>query len=225
MGKTDKNQAKLQFDRRKSSGPPGDRAKFGPEKEPDVPSGEEQDLCQILVAMQHSLTQIDGKIDSLSYRMDRMTERLDKHAERLGQSERRVSEVEDGQTQLATSHVKLNKELNSLRLKVDDLEARSGRDNLRIVGVAESTEIDNMENFIERLLVQLLGRTAFSDLFVVEKAHRSLVTHLPPGATLRPIIASLLNNRGRNADLCRARELKTLHYEGMTVLLYPDFML
>ncbi|KAJ1152498.1 hypothetical protein NDU88_005273 [Pleurodeles waltl] len=76
-----------------------------------MPSGKEQDLSQILVAMQHSLTQIDGKIDSLSYRLDKMTERLDKHAERLDQSERRVLEVEDGQTQLATSqrdHKKLD---------------------------------------------------------------------------------------------------------------------
>ncbi|KAJ1166410.1 hypothetical protein NDU88_006814 [Pleurodeles waltl] len=51
--------------------------------------------------------------------MDRMTELLDKHAERLDQLERRVSEVEDGQTELATGHVKLNKELNSLRLKIN----------------------------------------------------------------------------------------------------------
>ncbi|KAJ1201604.1 hypothetical protein NDU88_005411 [Pleurodeles waltl] len=77
----------------------------GSERGPDMPASEEQDLHQILVAMQHSLTQINGKIDSLSYRMDIMTERLDKHAERLYQSERRVSEVEDGQTQLAASHV------------------------------------------------------------------------------------------------------------------------
>ncbi|KAJ1089408.1 hypothetical protein NDU88_002559 [Pleurodeles waltl] len=53
-----------------------------------------------------------------------MTECLDKHAERLDQSERRVSEVEDGQMQLAASHFKLNHEVHSLRLKVDDLEAR-----------------------------------------------------------------------------------------------------
>ncbi|KAJ1140419.1 hypothetical protein NDU88_006771 [Pleurodeles waltl] len=58
-----------------------------------VPAGEEQDLRQILVVMQYSLTQIDGKIDSLSYRMDRMTERLDKHAERLDQLGRGISEV------------------------------------------------------------------------------------------------------------------------------------
>ncbi|KAJ1104878.1 hypothetical protein NDU88_002286 [Pleurodeles waltl] len=141
------NQAKLQFDSRKSHSPGGDGIDPGSERRPDKPAVEEQDLRQILVAMQHSLTQNDGKIDSLSYRMDRMTERLDKHAERLDQSERRVSEVEDGQTQLAATHVKLNKE-------VHDLEARSRRNNLRIVGVTEITAIDNMEGFIERLLVK-----------------------------------------------------------------------
>ncbi|KAJ1205821.1 hypothetical protein NDU88_001247 [Pleurodeles waltl] len=109
MGKTDKNQAKLQFDRRSSSGPAGDGEELGSERGAYTPSDEEQDLRQILPATQHSLTQIDGKIDSLSYRMDRMTEHLDKHAESLDQSERRVSEVEDGQTQLTTSHVKLNR--------------------------------------------------------------------------------------------------------------------
>ncbi|KAJ1112884.1 hypothetical protein NDU88_001145 [Pleurodeles waltl] len=167
-GKSDKNQAKLQFDRRKTSGPAGDGAELGPEKGPYIASGEEQDLHQILVAMQHSLTPTDGKIDSLSYRMDRMTEHLDKHAKHLNQSDRRVSEVEDGQTELVTSQVKLNKELNSLRLKVDDLEALSRRNNLRIVGVAEYTAIDNMEGFIEQLLVQLLGCATFSDLLVME---------------------------------------------------------
>ncbi|KAJ1123380.1 hypothetical protein NDU88_001850 [Pleurodeles waltl] len=203
MGKTDKNQAKLQFDSRKSHSPAGNLVEPGSERGPDMPSGEEQDLCQILVAMQHSLTQHDGKIDSLSYCMDRMTERLDKHAERLDQSEKRVSEVEDGQTR----HVKLYKEVHSLRLKVDDLEARSWRNYLRIVGVAESTAIDNMEGFIERLLVQLLGRTTFSDLFVVERAHRSLATHPTPGAPPCPIIERLLNYRDRDTALRRARKL------------------
>ncbi|KAJ1082869.1 hypothetical protein NDU88_003032 [Pleurodeles waltl] len=52
-----------------------------------MPADEELDLRHILVAMQHSLTQIDGKIDSLFYRMDRMSERLDKHAKRLDQAD------------------------------------------------------------------------------------------------------------------------------------------
>ncbi|KAJ1148454.1 hypothetical protein NDU88_001289 [Pleurodeles waltl] len=86
--------------------------------------------------------------------MDRMSERLDKHAERLDHVENRVSTVEDGQKELASSHTKFNKDLRALRLKVDDMEARSRRNNLRIVGIAESTAINNMESYIENLLVQ-----------------------------------------------------------------------
>ncbi|KAJ1216701.1 hypothetical protein NDU88_004302 [Pleurodeles waltl] len=99
MGKSDKTQAKLQFDRHKAGGPSGEDAGPGQAGGPSMPAGEEQDLRQILVTMQHSLTQIDGKIDSLSYCMDRMSEHLAEHAERLDQAERRISEVEDGQTE------------------------------------------------------------------------------------------------------------------------------
>ncbi|KAJ1157387.1 hypothetical protein NDU88_010100 [Pleurodeles waltl] len=122
-----------------------------------------------------------------------MTERLDKHAEWLDQSERRVSEVEDGQVELATGHARLSKELSSFQTKVDDLEARSVRNNLCIVGVAESTAMDNMAAFIERLLMQLLGQATFCGLFVVESPHRSLATRPPPGAPSRPIKANTVN--------------------------------
>ncbi|KAJ1212514.1 hypothetical protein NDU88_000169 [Pleurodeles waltl] len=65
--------------------------------------------------------------------MDRMTERLDKQAERLDQSERCISEVEDGQSPMATGQARMGKELATLQAKVDDLEAISHRNNLRIV--------------------------------------------------------------------------------------------
>ncbi|KAJ1112780.1 hypothetical protein NDU88_001041 [Pleurodeles waltl] len=96
----------------------------------------------------------------------------DKHAERLDHVENSVSTVEDGQTELASSHTKCNKDVSALRLKVDDMEARSRRNNLRIVGIAESTAINNMESYIENLLVQLLGRNTFSELFVIERPGR-----------------------------------------------------
>ncbi|KAJ1124670.1 hypothetical protein NDU88_003119 [Pleurodeles waltl] len=223
MGKADKTQAKLQFDQRKSQTTVGDRTETGMAGGTDMPAGEAPDLWQILAALQRSLTQIDSRIDSLSYRMDRMTERLDKHADRLDQSERHISEVEDGQSAMAMGQAKMGKELATLRAKVDDLEARSHRNNLGIVGIAESTAIDNMEGYIERLLVQVLGQDTFSSLFVVERALRSLATRPPLGAPPRPIIAKLLNYRDRNAALGRARELKTLQHEGMAISLYLDF--
>ncbi|KAJ1158288.1 hypothetical protein NDU88_010981 [Pleurodeles waltl] len=83
MGKTDKNQAILQFDQRKSQTSAGDRLVVGVSGGADMSLGEEPELRQILAAMQQSLTHIDSKIDSLVFRMDRMTERIDRHVEWL----------------------------------------------------------------------------------------------------------------------------------------------
>ncbi|KAJ1157199.1 hypothetical protein NDU88_009914 [Pleurodeles waltl] len=51
MDKMHKNQAKLQFDQRKSHSPARDREELGLAGGTNVSSGEEQDLRQILVAM------------------------------------------------------------------------------------------------------------------------------------------------------------------------------
>ncbi|KAJ1174516.1 hypothetical protein NDU88_006337 [Pleurodeles waltl] len=56
MGKTDKNQAILQFDQRKSQTSPGDRTVARVSGGADMPSGEEPELRQILAAMHQSLT-------------------------------------------------------------------------------------------------------------------------------------------------------------------------
>ncbi|KAJ1180217.1 hypothetical protein NDU88_005439 [Pleurodeles waltl] len=119
MGKTDKAQAKLHFERRKTFSQTREVTETELEKTSEVPAHEAQDLRHILAAMQQSLTQIDGKIDSLSYRMDRMSERLNKQAERLDQTERRVSTAEDGETALATGQLKVSTELAKLRVDVD----------------------------------------------------------------------------------------------------------
>ncbi|KAJ1130555.1 hypothetical protein NDU88_008906 [Pleurodeles waltl] len=139
MGKYNKAQPKLHFERRKTISHTGEGTETELEKTPEFPTHEDQDLQHILAAMQQSLTQIDGKINSLSYRMDRMSEQLDKQAERLDQGERRVSAVEDGQTALATGQLKVTTELGTLRHKMDDLESCSRRNNLRVVGIVEST--------------------------------------------------------------------------------------
>ncbi|KAJ1203580.1 hypothetical protein NDU88_007365 [Pleurodeles waltl] len=61
MGKTDKNQAILQFDQSKSQTSAGDRTVVGVSGGADMPSEVEPELRQILAAMQQSLTHIDRK--------------------------------------------------------------------------------------------------------------------------------------------------------------------
>lgn len=162
-------------------------------------------------------------MDSLAYRMDRMSKRMDKHAERIDMAEHRIFETEDAQNDMGEAQKRMAKLMSSIKDKAEDIEARSRRNNVRILGLAESTPTGTMELFIEKLLIQLLGRETFPDVFVVERTHRLLAAHPPPGAAPRPVIARLLNYRDRDAALRRARELKTLHYKGSELSLFPDF--
>ncbi|KAJ1100215.1 hypothetical protein NDU88_005302 [Pleurodeles waltl] len=70
---------------------------------------------------------------------------MDMHSERLDQLERCISEVKDSQSTMSSGQAKMSKERVALQVKVDDLEARSHRNNLRVVDAAESTAMDNME--------------------------------------------------------------------------------
>ncbi|KAJ1081880.1 hypothetical protein NDU88_002052 [Pleurodeles waltl] len=133
--------------------------------------------------------------------MDRMNEMLDKHSDSLDMVERRILDMEVDGTTLTSNQSTMGKTLAALQMKVEDLEAHSRQNNLRIVCIAESTSIDNNEKYIELLLIQLLGRQTFLDMFVVESEHRSLAACPPPGAPPRPVTDKLLNYRDRDAAL------------------------
>ncbi|KAJ1154576.1 hypothetical protein NDU88_007322 [Pleurodeles waltl] len=171
MGKTDKMQGILHFEQHKT---PMSRerctndvgATLG-----ELESDMEPEQKHILTAMQQSLATIDGKIDSLSFRMDRISEHLDKNAERLDTAECRISEDEDDYNTVASAQSKMDTTAAVLQAKVQDLKVLSRRSNIRVVGIAESTAIDNMEHYIEQLLVMLLERGSFSDIFVVKQPH------------------------------------------------------
>ncbi|KAJ1125509.1 hypothetical protein NDU88_003938 [Pleurodeles waltl] len=100
-----------------------------------------------------------------------------------------MSETKDEQVSTMATQKQLEKAYSLY------LDVRSRCNNLSIVGVAESTNVGNIESFVEGLLIELLGCNTFSDLFVVERAHRSLTQRPVLGARPSPIIARLLSHR------------------------------
>lgn len=192
MGKVDKTQTKLPFDakRAKARGAEGGGSASATTDNSDDEGG---DVKQMFATIQKSLHAMDGKIDSLVYRVDRMTERLDKQAERLDMSERCLTEVEEAHTETDQIQKQMATALMSLQDKAEDLEACSQQSNIRIMGLPETTPMGNAEQFIEKLLITLLERDCFSDIFVIERAPCSLGPRPPTGATPRPVVAKLLN--------------------------------
>lgn len=68
--------------------------------------------------------------------------------------------------------MELVEECKKLRDKCNDLESRSRRNNIRLVGVAEKEENGRPTEFIAELLPKLLGVENFTKPIVIDRAHK-----------------------------------------------------
>ncbi|KAG7511462.1 hypothetical protein JOB18_000822 [Solea senegalensis] len=83
---------------------------------------------------------LEEKLAKFANTLQAMTTRVEGNSERLDEAEGRVSTLED---MLATTENKLReveKKLQTLTEKADDLENRTRRDNLRVVGLKEEAD-------------------------------------------------------------------------------------
>ncbi|KAJ1198611.1 hypothetical protein NDU88_002450 [Pleurodeles waltl] len=183
MGRTDAKQQKLHFGAKKHTGAPPDQVEedaWPPLQDAQSGLGE---MNALLLIMQSSLSSIDGKMDTMTTRLDLLTAGLEKQSGRITEAEQRISNVEDVMQKRQEQLSQMDKLLKVIALKNDDLEARSRRNNIRIVGIPESRSRRNnirivgipesintgrMEQFMEQLLFALFGEEAFSRLLIME---------------------------------------------------------
>lgn len=135
----------------------------------------------------------------------------------------RLGLVEDTLPPLQESSDQANRLIAQLQQKQDDLENRMRRNNLRYVGLPEGTEGNNPASFLKDLLITTYGRKAFSQSFVVERAHWMKAKKPSPGASPRIVIAKFLNYKDRDAILHLARVKGNIPLHNHRVKAFPDF--
>lgn len=111
-------------------------------------------------------------------------------------------------------------EMALVQAKLEDLESRSRRHNIRIMGIKEKTENGKPSEFASSLLPELLGRENFDKPIQIDMAHRSA----KPAAGNRPraIITRLHHLQVKELMLRLARQKAPLRFKGDTVQIYPD---
>ncbi|XP_060758384.1 uncharacterized protein LOC132869046 [Neoarius graeffei] len=114
--------------------------------------------------------------------------------------------------------------------KNDDLENRSRRSNLRIIGLEEKAEGVDAESFLENWLTEVLGAENFPHPLRIERAHCIAVT--PPGSSgkqkpaterPRPLIAKFLNFKDKVRVMNAVRKKKAIMYNNRQVKFFSDF--
>ena len=147
----------------------------------------------------------------MTARIDTINVRINKHDTRLQELKTRTSTTEDELTTQDKRAKRMEAELLHVAATNEDLEGRSRRNNIRIVGVVETTNTGPMSTYVVNVLTEVFGRESFSTCFLVECAHRLLGPRPPMGAPPRPAIARLLNYHDRVAVLRLVREAGQVH--------------
>jgi hypothetical protein len=161
-----------------------------------------EDLNSTLNTLQQKTALIEKKQDDFEGGLNRIDNDVDNLSRRLSQAEHMVSD---------------------LKLKVDDMENRSRRCNLRLTGLPEGLEGNSPTKFVGILLLNTLGPVNFPNGIELQRAHRALAARPKPGQPPRVIMMQFLRYQDKERALARARQLGTLRHENNIIRLYPDY--
>lgn len=187
----------------------------GPEPEPT--------LLDVLKLIKVNHSDIMGKVEELKLDITIMRQDMHKMRDRVSETERRISDLEDAVGPVQATQKTHGTKILSLEDKVDDLENRLRRNNLRLVGLPERVEGADPVSFLESWFTQEFGKDCLSPCFVLERAHRVPGRPLPAGNPPRTMVIRLLNYRDRDAILQAARIKGSLKINNASVSLFPDY--
>lgn len=142
----------------------------------------------------------------------------------------RIKEVEDAASnhegrlsKLEGTCARIQAENEALRVKVIDLEARSRRQNIKIIGLPEKIEGGRPRDFLVKFIPELLGVDQFHTQLEVDWAHR--LGSRPPGDGTRPrvMIARIHYFHVKETILRLARQQFPLRFKEKPIYIFPDY--
>lgn len=196
------------------------------ENDGDNTHGEERtagDTEKLLEAINLCRTSLASQIEEVKVDISLIRQDFHKLRDRVKETETRISDMEDTIPPMRTEVHHMKQQIQQLFSKQEDLENRSRRCNLRLIGLPEGAEGKDPTLFLEQLLIKTYGREAFSPMLAVERAHRMPARPPPQGAPPRTFIAKMLNYRDRDAALRLARERGNIPLGNVKIAVFPDF--
>ena len=142
------------------------------------------------------------------------------NAKRIDDLEQSTSEWSSTVVSLESTVKRLQAEVQRLSDKCLDLEGRSRRQNIRLVGIEEGKEGNNARRFSATVLKEMLD---LDDTPRLDRAHRSLAEKPPPGEKPRPFIIRVHHEDVKEDILRISAQKKKLFYEERRVYIFPDF--
>lgn len=169
------------------------------------------------------LNGIASSISSVEGSLANLTGRVVETENRLDEAEHRISATEDASNSHGTQLAAMKKMVDHLQLKVDDLENRGRRKNLKIVGLPEKAEGSTpLVKFLQSMLPTWLGLPEGNPPLDIERAHRSLAPVPAPNGPPRSILVRFLRYPEKEAVLQAALKKRDVTHDGTRLRFYTD---
>lgn len=187
----------------------------------DASSASSPSTSDVMNAIKGMEKRITDKIDGVLEKVKEITERVE-------EAEERISGAEDEVTQLKTRVNTLESQVKLQLEKLDEMENRSRRNNVRLVGLPENEEGRDAGKFLESWIPSILEMK--DTALALERAHR--VGPRPQaengaGANAAPrrprtLIMKFLNYRQKEEVLRAAKDKGTVKYKDQAIRFFPD---
>lgn len=181
----------------------------------DAEAGQ-RDGADVLAAIRLMKADLSVQLKELASSNQEIEDSINVFSERLTEAEIRIGKAEDDITALTGKEQQLEKTVRELTQKLDNLENRSRRSNLRLIGLQEKSEGGDAAAFLQTWLPEVLGTDTFPNPVVIENAHR-----LPNGPP-RALIMKFLNYQDKVRVMRAARQKGKVMYQERQVMFFPD---
>lgn len=186
-------------------------------------------LTSLLEEHRHSISaamsaELRSAFISLEAKLDTVQATVTDFGERIASLESNANLTEERIQALEASCSTLSETCAKLNTKNIDLEGRSRRNNIRIVGLPESIEGPRPTTFFSDVLKEIFGDQVLQTPPELDRAHRSLAAKPRQGDRPRPVIVCLHRHQTKELIIREARKRRNdLKYRDSPVRIYEDF--
>lgn len=183
-----------------------------------------EDMTTLFAQQKETLSaEFRSSFESLNSKLDHINSTISDHGVRISSLEEDRATIDHRLTQLEDSYQTLQKENDMLKDRLADLEGRSRRSNIRIIGLPENFGGPRPTIFFSELLVEVLGHATLSSPPGIDRAHRSLAPKPALGAKPRAVILCLHRFQIKELIIREARKRGDLSYKGHPLRIYEDY--
>lgn len=169
-------------------------------------------------------TEFNAAFSKLETKLDNIQTTILDHHQRLSSLESNADTTSEEVRAIEVRLATVTDENTKLKAKLIDLESRSRRCNIRMVGLPENIEGPHPTAFFSQLLHEVFGDSILDSAPELDRAHRSLAAKPGPGERPRPVVICFHRFQIRELVVREARKLRgQLKYKGTPFHIFEDY--